>query len=388
MSPTERLSPTDATTFGKYLLLGQIGKGGMAEVFLARPEQQRRLVAIKVIRRSLTRDRQFVDMFVREANLAIKLNHDTIVKTFEIGRVQGRHFICMEYISGVDLSYFLKGLQRSARRRLPIPHALSIALRLCEGLAYAHALADERGAPLNLVNRDVSPSNIRLSYEGDVKLLDFGIAKAVSGLSSEIGVLKGKVAYMSPEQVRGLPLDHRSDIFSVGIVLHEMLTQQRLFRGESEFQMMDMVRRAEVRPPSASNPRIPPEVDHLVITALQKDLHRRYQSAAEMAAELRTVLSHYNLQRHELREFVREVCHEDYQREQETIGACLNVEAPSRSAKTTDEDYGELVMEYDPASSGARRPRTPLWLWLLLGSALLVLAAAVVVALTLKRGAR
>ena len=136
----------------------------------------------------------------------------------------------MEYIAGVDLSGILRACQASKSHRLPVPHALYVAVRILEGLHYAHELADGQGRSLNLVNRDVSPSNIRISFDGDVKLLDFGIAKAASGLTSEIGVLKGKISHMSPEQVRGLPLDRRSDVFSASVVLHEMLTGERLFR--------------------------------------------------------------------------------------------------------------------------------------------------------------
>lgn len=379
-------TPTQPVDFGKYLLLSSLGRGGMAEVYLARPRAQHRLVAIKVIRQSLIKQKQYVDMFMLEGKLAVELNHESIVKTYELGRIQGRHFICMEYISGVDLSYLLKQLRNSDGRRLPVPHALYVAVRAAEGLHFAHELRDPKtGALLNVVNRDVSPSNVRISFDGDVKLLDFGIAKATSGLSSEIGVLKGKVTHMSPEQVRGLPIDRRSDVFSLGVVIHEMLTQEKLFRGESEFQLMDMVRRAEVRPPSAANPRVPSDIDAIVLRALEKDPRDRYQSAEELALPLRECLARYNFNKSELKELVRELCHEEWGKAQQLVEEGLRHEAPAREPRAkSDEDYGEFLEIYeDPNTREARkiatgRSGTPLWAW-----ALLVLAALAVVAAAL-----
>ncbi len=382
----DEIAPTPAqpVDFGKYLLIGALGKGGMAQVYLARPRAQHRLVAIKVIRQSLVKQKQYVDMFMLEGKLANQLNHESIVKTYELGRIQGRHFICMEYISGVDLSYLLKQLRGSEGRRLPVPHALYVALRAAEGLHCAHELRDPvTGSLLNLVNRDVSPSNIRISFDGDVKLLDFGIAKATSGLSSEIGVLKGKVTHMSPEQVRGLPIDRRSDVFSLGVVLHEMLTQEKLFRGESEFQLMDMVRRAEVRPPSAVNPRVPADVDAIVLRALQKDPRDRYQTAEELAVPLREVLARYNFNKSELRDLLREICHEEWKKAQQLVEEGLRREVPARDRREgSDEDYGEFIEIYeDPNTQEARqlvtgRSRVPIWVWPLLGFAVLAVVAA------------
>jgi serine/threonine protein kinase len=377
-------------TFGKYLLLERIGKGGMAEVFLARPRAQKRLVAIKVIREKLAKDKQYLEMFMREGMLAVQLNHDAIVKTFEIGRVHGRHFICMEHISGVDLSHLLRSCRSSSTRRLPVPHSLFVAMRVCEGLHYAHELRNSERASLNIVNRDVSPSNIRISFDGDVKLLDFGIAKATSGLSSEIGVLKGKFAYMSPEQVRGLPLDRRSDVFACGIVLHEMLTQEKLFRGDSDFQLMDQVRRAEVRPPSAINPRVPGEVDAIVLKALQKNLEDRFQTAEEMGQALRAALVRYNLQKGELRDLVRDVCSKEWGQEQQKLEVYINREAPDvPGQQTSDEDYGEFLeviekhedKEEEPVYIS--QPRNPPWMWLLLLLAVVLLTVAVVLLIVL-----
>lgn len=379
--------PDFPRSFGKYQLLRSIGKGGMAEVFLGRPKGQRRLVAIKCVKRNLATDQQFVDMFIREGNLAVRLDHDFIVKTYEIGRVAGVHFICMEYISGVDLSLIIRRSRSHRTRRLPVPHTVFIASCICEGLHYAHTLTDSDGKPLNLVNRDVSASNVRLSFDGEVKLLDFGIAKATSGLRSEIGVLKGKITNMSPEQVRGLPLDHRSDIFSAGIVLHEMLTGEKLFRGNSEFQTMDNVRRAEVHPPSRSNPRVPADLDQVALRALQRSPQDRYQSAAEMARDMREILNRYSFMRHELRDLVRELCRDEYRREQEIVSSSLAKPqaAPTKDARSEDADYGEFVEiffdESQTSSIGAppARPQggQPWWIYALLGLSVAMLALAV-----------
>ncbi len=316
-------SPESPQPFGRYLLLGLIARGGMAEVYRARPRSRgNRLVAIKVMRASLAKEPKFVEMFVREGRLAVMLDHPNIVRTLEVGSHDGQYFIAMEYISGKDLTQVLRRCQELGRR-IPVPHAVYIAKKVCEGLHHAHTLTDPAGRPLNIVNRDVSPSNIRLSYDGDVKLLDFGIAQAMLKFTSEIGVLKGKFSYMSPEQIRGMPLDSRTDIFSTGIVLHEMLTTEKLFRGDSEFDLMEKVRKAEVNPPSKFNRRVPPELDELVLRALAREPSDRFQTAGEFAQALDRVLERYGFQPSELRDFLRGLFREDYQQERALIRACL-----------------------------------------------------------------
>src|SRR5438045_7288716 len=200
----------------------------------------------------------------------------------------------MEYIGGRDLTQVLRRCQE-ANQRIPVPHACFIAARMCEGLQFAHNLTDAEGRPLNIVNRDVSPSNVRISYDGEVKLLDFGIAQALMKFTSEIGVLKGKFSYMSPEQIRGMPVDARTDIFSAGIILHEMLTTEKLFRGDTEFALMEKVRKAEVTPPSKFNRRVPPTLDQICLKALARDLPDRYQSAQEFRDDLVKLLETYKL---------------------------------------------------------------------------------------------
>ena len=311
-------APNDPVPFGRYYLLGLIARGGMAEVYRAKPQVgSRRLLAVKVMRPQLAREARFVDMFHREGKLAMLLSHNRcIVETLELGQHDGRHFITMEYIGGRDLTQVLRRCQET-QQRIPVPHAVYIAARIAEGLHFAHTLAGPDGRPLNIVNRDVSPSNVRLSYDGDVKLLDFGIAQALMKFTSEIGILKGKFSYMSPEQIRGMPLDARTDVFSAGIILHEMLTTEKLFRGDTEFALMEKVRKAEVQPPSGFNRRVTPELDAISLKALARDVADRYQPAAQLAADLDALIGGYRFDPKELRQFMRQLFRKEYAKEVE-----------------------------------------------------------------------
>ncbi len=291
-------SPERPVVFGKYFLCGLIARGGMAEVYRARliePEGQPRLLAIKVMRPSLAMERRFIDMFHSEGQLALLLTNRSIVKTVELGEIAHQHYIAMEYLAGEDLVQVLRKCQEQ-NQRLPIAHAVFIATRIVEALAFAHKLTDEGGRPLNIVNRDVSPSNVRITYDGGIRILDFGIAQALMKFTSEIGILKGKFSYMSPEQIRGMPLDARSDVFSAGIILHEMLSTEKLFRGDTEFALMENVRKAEVQPPSNFNPNVTQRLDEIALKALARDVADRYQSAAEMLVELLEVLATFEIE--------------------------------------------------------------------------------------------
>jgi serine/threonine protein kinase len=318
-------APNDPVAFGPYYLMGLIARGGMAEVYRAKPRDDRggpRLLAIKVMRPQLAREARFVDMFNREAQLALLLKNRCIVETTEVGRITDRHYIAMEYIGGRDLTQLLRRCQET-NQRIPVPHAVYIAARIAEGLHFAHGLTDATGRVLNIVNRDVSPSNVRLSYDGDVKLLDFGIAQALMKFTSEIGVLKGKFSYMSPEQIRGMPLDARTDIFSAGIILHEMLTTEKLFRGDTEFALMEKVRKADVPPASNFNRRVTPELDAVVAKALARDVADRYQTAAQLAKDLDAIIEGYRFDPKELRQFMRQMFRKEYARELEDTAAAL-----------------------------------------------------------------
>lgn len=333
-------SPNDPVAFGKYYLLGLIARGGMAEVYRARPRKEpSKLLAIKVMRPQLAREARFVDMFIREGKLALLLRNSCIVATTDVGRIEGRYFIAMEYIGGKDLTQVLRKCQED-NKRIPVPHAVFIGAKIAEGLNYAHTLGGEDGRPLNIVNRDVSPSNVRISYDGEVKLLDFGIAQALMKFTSEIGVLKGKFSYMSPEQIRGMPVDARTDIFSAGIILHEMLTTEKLFRGDTEFALMEKVRKAEVPPPSRFNKRVPPELDAICARALARDVAERYQTGAQMSADLNQLLIGYKFGPGELQEFTRGLFRPDFAKEEADVVACTTSipvdERPKLPSEATD----------------------------------------------------
>ncbi len=348
-------SPLDPTPFGKYLLLGMIARGGMAEVYRAKSRQPAnpvgdRLLAIKCMRPQLAKESRFVEMFIREGKLAVLLDNDSIVRTYEIGRIEGRYFIAMEYIGGKDLTQILRRCQES-NQRIPVPHACFTALKMSEGLHYAHTRTDAEGRPLNIVNRDVSPSNVRVSYDGEIKLLDFGIAQAMLKFTSEIGVLKGKFSYMSPEQIRGMPVDARTDVFSTGIILHEMLTTEKLFRGDTEFALMEKVRKAEVPPPSKFNRRVPEALDKIVLKALARDLPDRYQSAKELSDDLGTFMSQYRFQPSEMQEFVRGLFRADFAKESTEIEACRRASLDREPEEISIEASAVMVDATQPIST-------------------------------------
>jgi serine/threonine protein kinase len=284
--------------FGKYTLFDRLGRGGMAEVWKARmlgPAGFQRTLVVKRILPHLLEDAHFVDMFTAEARLSARLNHANIVQVFELGDVDGEYYLAMEYVRGRDL---VSVMRTQLLRGLPDPGMGAYAVReVCRALAYAHALDDDEGRPLKLVHRDVSPANVMFSFDGAVKLLDFGIAKALSEASdnkTQTGMLKGKFGYMAPEQVEGRAFDHRSDLFAAGIVLHETLTGRRLFKGQYELQTIAMVREARVEPPSLLNPAVSPELDRITLKALARNPDDRYATCDEMAHDLDQVLHQLN----------------------------------------------------------------------------------------------
>jgi serine/threonine protein kinase len=268
----------------------------MADVFKARiqgPAGFERTFVVKRILAHLSGDPAFTKMFIDEAKIAAKLNHPNIVQVFELGAVDGEYFMSMEYMRGHDLAETMRTLW--ARVGPPRPELVAyVGREMCRALAYAHEFTSDDGHVLGMIHRDVSPSNVMLSYDGAVKILDFGIAKALGGDSADegtkSGTLKGKFAYMAPEQTVSNDIDRRIDIFATGIVLHEILTGRRLFKGENDMQTIERVRRCEVTPPSLFNPLCPPQLDRIVLQALARNRDERYQSASEMADALDDVV--------------------------------------------------------------------------------------------------
>jgi len=277
------------TPFGQYELMEVIATGGMAEVYRARMrgvEGFQKIVAIKRILSHLTDNDEFVTMFIDEAKLAAQLQHPNIIHIYDLGKIERSYYIAMEFIDGKDLRTILRQVEEK-QKRLPLGLSLYVASRLAAALDYAHRKFDMQGRAMVLVHRDVSPQNVLISYEGEIKLCDFGIAKAASKAShTRAGALKGKLQYMSPEQAWGKDIDHRSDIFSLGLVLYEMVTGRKAFTGDSELSILEQVRAPRMALPRDIDPAIPPQVERIIAKALRENRDERYQTAAEMATDL------------------------------------------------------------------------------------------------------
>lgn len=278
--------------FGKYTLLRAIATGGMAKVYLAIQRAVagfEKLVVIKRILPELAKDRAFVEMLLSEARTAATLNHPNVVQTFDVGEVESTFYIALEHINGEDIRSIVRAMKRAGVTEFPLEHTLNIILGVCAGLAYAHDKKDLDGRPLEIVHRDVSPQNILITFSGDVKVVDFGIAKSTEAAASErtmAGQLKGKVPYMSPEQAQGFAIDHRSDIFAVGIMLFELTTGRRLFKAKSEFETLKLICERDYPLPSQIRSGYPPGLEKIVMKALTKDPEQRYQSARDMQSDL------------------------------------------------------------------------------------------------------
>jgi eukaryotic-like serine/threonine-protein kinase len=271
---------------GKYIVQRKLAEGGMAEIFLASsfgPEGFEKQVIIKRIRTGLAGDPSFVKMFVSEARLVSQLNHSNIVQIFDFDRHEDTFYIAMEYVRGVSLA---QAHERSRERGSQVPSivAAQIAVEVARGLSFAHRLT-EQGEPLGIVHRDVTPHNILLSYEGAVKLTDFGIAKA-GRRASTVGMLKGKFAYMSPEQSRGEPVDSRTDVFALGITLWELLTGHQLFDADSDIAVLRAVQERAVVVPEQFNPSVDPALGAIVMRCLERERTARFQSAQELERAL------------------------------------------------------------------------------------------------------
>ncbi|MCP3098627.1 protein kinase [Myxococcus sp. K15C18031901] len=323
------------TLFGKYLLLERINVGGMAEVFIAKAfgvEGFERILAIKKILPTMAEDEEFITMFIDEARISVQLNHANIVHIHELGKHDDTYFIAMEYVAGRDVRTILERYRRR-KEIMPTAQAVFVASKLCDGLDYAHRKKDARGQDLHIIHRDVSPQNVLISYEGEVKVIDFGIAKAANrSQKTQAGILKGKFGYMSPEQVRGMPIDRRSDIFAVGVLLYEMLTGEKLFVGESDFSTLEKVRNADVPLPREFNPNIPPGLEKVVLKALAREPEERYQWGSDLAEDLMRFLlagdAIYSSKH--LSSYMKEAFAEDMLREAEKMERYASIERPDQ----------------------------------------------------------
>ncbi len=273
----------EPVSFGRFLLVERVAIGGMAEVFAAvRPgDPPERFYAVKRMLPTLVEDEELVRMFLDEARLVVQLEHPGIVPVHELGRQGAGYYMAMDYVAGRDLRA-LVDRTRARGERLPVALATHVVWRVADALDHAHRRRDRAGAELRVVHRDVSPANVLLGFDGGVRIIDFGISQASFRAAPRGPVLRGKFGYMSPEMVRGLPLDRRSDVFALGVVLHEMLTGERLFTGPSELAVMERVRAAEVSPPSARNPAVSRALDAVVLRALRREPEGRFGWASEL----------------------------------------------------------------------------------------------------------
>ncbi len=345
-----------ATRFGKYTLIDRIAVGGMAEIFLARQaglEGFEKTIVIKRIRPHLSKQASFVKMFLNEAKLAAQLNHPNIVQIYDLGKISESYFIAMEYIFGRDMRRIIPKAD-SMGIPFPMVYALKIASSVCEGLFYAHQKVDLYGNPLSIVHRDVTPENIFVSFDGTVKVLDFGIAKAANQIEqTRAGEIKGKLSYMSPEQCMGKPLDCRSDLFSLGTVLYEWLTGFKLFTGDSEVAILKSITEGKIYAPSYFKADIPEAVEAILMRALEKDRERRYQTAWDMQYDLDQFLSQYEFtpSNIHLSNFLKQLFNDELEEEKSRLA-----DQPRPSPEEILDDAEEIISSADPISASADVP--------------------------------
>ncbi len=273
----------------RYRVVEKLESGGMAEVFRAESEGLqgfRKQVAIKRVLPHLSEKKKFISMFLDEARLSAHLSHSNCVQVFDIGVGDNAYFIVMEFVDGANLKAIAESLRKSGKD-FPVACVAFIALEICKGLAYAHELRDPNGSDLHIVHRDMSPPNVLVTKYGEIKIVDFGLAKANSQLErSEPGIIKGKFSYLSPEAAMGQDVDPRTDIFAVGIILWELLAGRRLFLGDTDFQTVKKVQQAVVPSISGLNPKVPPDLERIVGKALARDPNVRYRTARELGQDL------------------------------------------------------------------------------------------------------
>jgi serine/threonine-protein kinase len=338
--------------FGKYVLIDRIAVGGMAEIFLARQEGLEgfeKTIVIKRIRPHLSNQQSFVNMFLNEAKLAAQLNHPNIVQIYDLGRISDSYFIAMEYIFGRDMRRIIP---KADGMGIPFPmvYALKIASSVCEGLYYAHQKTDMYGNALHIVHRDITPENIFVSFDGTVKILDFGIAKAANQVEqTRAGEIKGKLSYMSPEQCTGKVLDHRSDIFSLGVVLYEWITGFKLFTGESEVAILKSITDGKIYPPSYFKADVPEAVEHILMKALDKDREKRYQTAWDMQYDLDQFLSQYEFtpSNIHLANFLKQLFSDELDEERRRLLARGTNQAAAPAMHPDTEDEVEVLDDVD-----------------------------------------
>ena len=352
--------------FGKYNLLHRLAVGGMAEIFIARHQGLQgfsRKIVIKRIRPHLSKEQSFITMFLNEAKLAAQLNHSNICQIYDLGRIDESYFIAMEYVRGRDMRQVVSRADKKGIE-FPVVYALKVASAVCEGLYYAHRKVDDQGRPLHIVHRDVTPENVMVSFDGEVKILDFGIAKAETTVSeTRMGEIKGKLGYMSPEQVMGKTLDQRSDVFSLGVVLYEWLTGHKPFTGQNDVEILKAVADGKIYPPTSFRPDLPQPVEAIVQKALARNREERYQSAWELQYDLNQFLSggEFNPTNIHLSNFLRQLFAEDIAKEDQALASAEAEQEADEASRPQGEVTPAVAVGGPPGEAPAegKRQRTP-----------------------------
>ena len=369
--------------FGKYLLLDKIAVGGMAELYRAKltgAQGFEKLIAIKKILPHLTTDEALVNSFIDEAKLAALLHHQNIVQIYDFGSMEGSYFIAMEHLFGKDLR-LITNKSKEKDLLLSLEYALYITSQICAGLDYAHNMKDLRGKPLNIIHRDISPQNILITYGGEARIVDFGIAKAASQSSSTpVDMIKGKVSYMSPEQADGKTIDHRSDIFSTGILLYEMVTGKRMFEGDV-LQILSRVREAEFEPPERVINDLPPKIYDIFHRSLAKDPDKRYQSTGEMLSDLEESMyqSSFRPTARGLAQYMKELFEEEIHAEKQVMQDTVQISVLDESEAERDtlplKEEREKARVMSAAGMLRTLKRHKLWYGVVAVTALVVIGA-------------
>lgn len=338
--------------FGKYFLMKRLAQGGMGEIYIARqsgPGGFSKTVALKKVLPHLTDNKEFIQGFLGEAALAAKMTHRNIVSVFDFGLDEdsNSYYLTMEYVSGKALNQILEECVKR-KERMPLSLIKDVSVQMCEGMSYAHNLTDDMGQPLILVHRDLNPSNLLVSYNGDVKIIDWGIAKSeMSQVKTEAGMIKGKFVYMSPEQSMAKKLDKRSDVFAAGITIYEMLTGENPFHKPNVVLSLEAIQRLDPPPPSEFDPALA-GFDPIVAKALAKDLNKRYQDCADIAEDLKNVMVPPAGER--MGQFVGRLFRSSLEEEQKLMQETGAAKLPPRSVP------GARI----PSSPGARVPQVPM----------------------------
>lgn len=333
-------------TFGRYNLIRKVAQGGMAEIFLAKFQGiggfEKKIIIKRILPR-FSENREFIDMLIKEAKTAVLLHHQNVVQIYDLGKVRDTYFISMEYIRGKDLRTVLNRL-KSQGQFMPRELAVFICREICKGLDYAHNITDSNGEPLHLVHRDISPPNVLLSLEGEVKIIDFGIAKATSqATDTQAGVFKGKFAYMAPEQASGIPVDRRADIFATGLILWEMLTTKKLLEAESDIATLERAKRVDAYDIPFRDYDIPEQLEKIIRRALRQDRAERYQTAGEMSRDLTVYLNlnYPGFSETDLADFLRQLFNLDKRRG--SSGGEVITAAPGDRSNTNSEFFKPLA---------------------------------------------